>query len=50
MTDEAWKAFQIEIAQEWRDRHNLPKVTDETAVKLHWTIPTDKPAIEAKAK
>lgn len=32
--DEA--AWQIEIAQGWRDKHNLPKVPDAEAVRRHF--------------
>lgn len=39
---QTWKQYQIQIAHEWRARHNLPKVSDAQAVKLYWTIPKAK--------
>lgn len=37
-----WKQYQIQVAQEWRERHHLPKVSDSQAAKLYWTIPKAK--------
>lgn len=39
---ESYTAYQVEIAQEWRAKHNLPKVSDATAVTLYYTIPENK--------
>lgn len=39
---ESYYAYQVEIAQEWRAKHNLPTVSDATAVYLYYTIPENK--------
>lgn len=39
---ESYYAYQVEIAQEWRAKHNLPTVSDATAVYLYYTIPNQK--------
>lgn len=39
---ESYTAYQVEIAQEWRAKHNLPIVANATAVYLYYTIPNQK--------
>ncbi len=32
------RQWQIEIAHEWRERHHLPRLSDDDAIARHWGI------------
>jgi hypothetical protein len=32
------RQWQIEIAHEWRERHHLPRLSDNEAITRHWGI------------
>lgn len=32
------RQWQIEIAHEWRERHNLPRLSDEDALHRYWGV------------
>lgn len=32
------REWQIEIAHEWRERHNLPRLSDDDAQRRYWGV------------
>jgi hypothetical protein len=41
------RQWQIEIAHEWRDKHNLPRLSDDDALARYWG---DKAAPKARRR
>lgn len=38
------RQWQIEIAHEWRERHNLPRLSDDDAQRRYWGIEAEPKA------